>query len=130
VLVRIFPPEHPVTLNAVGMTVGAVILFVASLIAGDDLSLPTLQATWFAMAYMVVIGTGLLFVLWVYVLKQWDASRAAYNFVLTPPVAVLFSYLLLDETIGIELVFGGALVLSGVYVGALRRQTPLVDAPV
>ena len=130
VLVRIFPPEHPVTLNAVGMTVGAVILFMGSLIAGDSLDIPTLQATWLAMAYMVVIGSGILFVLWVYVLKRWDASRAAYNFVLTPPVAVLFSYWLLDEEVGIELVFGGALILIGVYIGALRRQTPLVDAPV
>ena len=130
VLVRIFPPEHPVTLNAVGMTVGAVILFMGSLIAGDSLDIPTLQATWLAMAYMVVIGSGILFVLWVYVLKRWDASRAAYNFVLTPPVAVLFSYWLLDEKVGIELVFGGALILIGVYIGALRSQRPLVDAPV
>ena len=130
VLVRIFPPEHAVTLNAVGMTVGALILFIGSLIAGDSLELPTLQATWIAMTYMVVIGSGVLFVLWVFVLKRWDASRAAYNFVLTPPIAVLFSYWLLGETVGIELVFGGALILIGVYIGALRRQSPLVEVPI
>ncbi|HVR77674.1 MAG TPA: DMT family transporter [Acidimicrobiia bacterium] len=130
VLVRIFPPEHPVTLNAVGMSVGAVILFIGSLIAGDSMSMPTLEATWLAMAYMVVIGSGILFVLWVYVLKRWDASRAAYNFVLTPPIAVLFSYWLLDEKVGIDLVFGGTLILIGVYIGALRSQRPLVDVPV
>ena len=130
VLVRIFPPEHPVTLNAVGMTVGAVILFIGSLIAGDSLNIPTLQATWLAMAYMVVIGSGVVFVLWVYVLKRWDASRAAYNFVLVPPIVLFFSNLLLDERVGVELVFGGLLILVGVYIGALRPQRPLVDIPV
>jgi len=122
VLVRIFPPEHPVSLNAVGMTTGATVLFVGSLLAGDTLALPTLQATWFALAYMVVIGSGVVFILWVYVLKRWKASRAAYNFVLLPPITLIFSSWILDEQIGIELAIGGLLVLTGVYVGALRPQ--------
>ncbi|MDP9145785.1 MAG: DMT family transporter, partial [Actinomycetota bacterium] len=91
VLVRIFPPEHPVSLNAVGMTVGAVILFIGSLLAGDSMVLPTMKATWLALAYMVVIGSGVVFILWVYVLKHWEASRAAYNFVLLPVITLIFS---------------------------------------
>jgi drug/metabolite transporter (DMT)-like permease len=128
VLVRIFPPEHPVSLNAVGMVTGAVILFLGSLIAGDTYALPTMQATWLALAYMVIIGSGVVFILWVYVLKRWKASRAAYNFVLLPPITLIFSSWILDERIGIELVFGGLLVLTGVYIGALRPQGDLVEA--
>jgi len=130
VLVRIFPPDHPVSLNAVGMTVGAVILFIGSLIAGDTYNLPTLPATWLAIAYNVIIGTGVLFVLWVYVLKRWDASRAAYNFVLLPPITLIFSSWILDEKVGVELIFGGALILVGVYIGALRPQSTVVEVPV
>jgi drug/metabolite transporter (DMT)-like permease len=124
VLVRIFPPEHPVTLNAVGMTVGAGVLLIASLLAGNRMALPELQATWLALAYMVVIGTGVVFLLWVYVLEHWEASRAAYNFVLLPPITLFFSNLITGEDVGVEVVFGGLLILAGVYIGALRPKMP------
>jgi drug/metabolite transporter (DMT)-like permease len=130
VLVRIFPPAHPVSLNAVGMTVGAVILFIATLVAGDSFTLPTLPETWLAIAYMVVIGSGVVFILWVFVLKRWEASRAAYNFVLLPPITLVFSSWILDEKVGIELIFGGLLILVGVYIGALRPQRSPVEAAV
>jgi drug/metabolite transporter (DMT)-like permease len=130
VLVRIFPPAHPVSLNAVGMTVGAVILFIATLVAGDSFTLPTLPETWLAIAYMVVIGSGVVFILWVFVLKRWEASRAAYNFVLLPPITLVFSSWILDEKVGFELIFGGLLILVGVYIGALRPQRSPVEVPV
>ncbi len=128
VLVRIFPSQHPVILNAVGMTVGAGILFLGSLLVGDVFTLPSLRATWLAVAYMVVIGSGVVFILWVYVLKRWEASRAAYNFVLLPPITLVFSAWILDEHVGIELVFGGILILTGVYIGALRPQRRMAGA--
>jgi drug/metabolite transporter (DMT)-like permease len=124
VLVRIFPPEHPVSLNAVGMTVGALVLFVGSLLAGNDMALPSLGTTWLALAYMVVIGSGVVFVLWVYVLKHWEASRAAYNFVLLPPITLFFSHFITGEAVGPELILGGLVIVAGVYVGALRPNRP------
>jgi len=130
VLVRVFPPEHPVSLNAVGMTVGAAVLFVGSLLAGNEMVLPRLGETWLAMAYMVVIGSGIVFILWVFVLKRWDASRAAYNFVLLPPITLVFSNLITGEEVGVELILGGVLILIGVYIGALRPAVTPAEVPV
>jgi len=130
VLVRVFPPEHPVSLNAVGMTVGAIVLFVGSLLTGDRMVLPELAETWLAMVYMVVIGTGVLFSLWVFVLRRWDASRAAYHFVLLPPITLLFSHWITGEEVGVELILGGVLILIGVYIGALRPSGVPVEVPV
>jgi drug/metabolite transporter (DMT)-like permease len=130
VLVRVFPPEHPVSLNAVGMTVGAAVLFVGSLLAGNQMVLPRLGETWLAMAYMVVIGSGIVFILWVFVLKRWDASRAAYNFVLLPPITLVFSNLITGEEVGVELILGGVVILVGVYIGALRPAATPAEFPV
>jgi drug/metabolite transporter (DMT)-like permease len=130
VLVRVFPPEHSVSLNAVGMTVGAAVLFVGSLLAGNEIVLPRLGETWLAMAYMVVIGSGIVFILWVFVLKRWDASRAAYNFVLLPPITLVFSNLITGEAVGVELILGGVVILVGVYVGALRPARRVVEVPI
>jgi drug/metabolite transporter (DMT)-like permease len=119
-LVRRFPPVHPVTMNAVGMATGAALLFVGSVLAGDSIALPQRTATWTAVAYLVVIGSVVVFVLYVVVLRYWTASRASYEFVLVPVVTVVLSAWLDDEPVGAGLLFGGLLVLSGVYVGALR----------
>ena len=120
VLVRHFPSVHPITTNAVGMATGAVILVALSLLLQESIALPERSATWLALAYMVVLGSGPVFVLYVVVVRLWSASRAAFGFVLIPLVTVLLSAWIDDEPIGIGLVLGGLLVLAGVYVGALR----------
>jgi drug/metabolite transporter (DMT)-like permease len=120
VLVRLFPPVHPVTTNAVGMATGAAILVALSLLLKESIVLPERAATWLALTYMVVLGSGPVFVLYLVVVRLWSASRAAYTFVLIPVVTVLLSAWIDDEPIGAGLVFGGLLVLAGVYVGALR----------
>jgi drug/metabolite transporter (DMT)-like permease len=120
VLVRHFPPVHPVTLNAVGMAAGAVVLIVASLLAGEVVVVPEQARTWLALAYLVAVGSGVVFVLYVFVVRYWSASRAAYGFVITPVVTVLLSAWLDDEPITAGLILGGVLVLAGVYIGALR----------
>ena len=126
VLVRWFPPVHPVTLNAVGMATGALVLLVLSVIAGESMAFPQRGATWLALGYTIVIGSGVVFVLYVVVVRLWSASRAAYGFVITPVVTVLLSAWLDDEPLTAGLVVGGALVLVGVYVGALR-PTPIAS---
>ena len=120
VLVRQFPAVHPVTANAVGMAIGSAILLALSLLLEETIVLPERGATWLALAYMVVLGSGPVFVLYLVVVRLWSASRAAYTFVLIPIVTVLLSAWIDDEPISAGLVLGGPLVLAGVYVGALR----------
>jgi drug/metabolite transporter (DMT)-like permease len=58
------------------------------------------------------------------VLQYWEASRAAYEFVLIPVFTVALSTWLDGETLDLGLLLGGPLVLLRVYVGALRRASP------
>ncbi|HKI22930.1 MAG TPA: EamA family transporter [Gaiellaceae bacterium] len=123
VLVRRFPPVHPVAMNAVGMGTGAVLLLAGSMLARETFELPRQAETWLALAYLVPVGSVIVFVLYLVVLRYWEASRAAYQFVLIPVVTVALSTWLDDEPLGLGLLIGGPLVLIGVYVGALRRAT-------
>jgi drug/metabolite transporter (DMT)-like permease len=63
VLVRRFPRVHPVTMNAVGMTAGAAVLLIASLLTDEPIVLPQRPETWAAMAYLVVVGSVVVFLL-------------------------------------------------------------------
>lgn len=120
VFVRRFPPVHPVTMNAVGMGAGSALLLAGAVLVGDPLVVPRRVETWIALGYLVAVGSVLVFVLYLVVLRHWSASRAAYVFVLLPFVTVSLSAWLDDEPLRPGLVLGGLLVLAGVYVGALR----------
>jgi drug/metabolite transporter (DMT)-like permease len=120
VLVRRFPPVHPITMNAVGMLAAAAVLVGASAVAGEPFVLPQRAATWAALGYVAAVGSVVVFLLYVFVLQHWAASRAAYMMVLIPFVTVALSAWLDNEPVGAGLVLGGFLVLTGVYVGALR----------
>lgn len=122
VLVRRLPKVHPVTMNAVGMTAAAVLLFAGSAAAGDTWKLPDRAATWWALAYVVVAGSVLTFVLYLMVIQRWGASRAAYLFVVVPVVTILLSAWLDDEPLTASLLLGTPLILLGVYLGALRGR--------
>jgi drug/metabolite transporter (DMT)-like permease len=125
ILVRHFPPVHPVTTNAVGMTSAALLLIPGALLFGEPIALPRRFETWLALSYLIVVGSVVVFVLYIFVLRHWTASRAAYTFVLVPVVTVVLSAWLDDEPVRAGLLLGGSLVLAGVYVGALRRGLPV-----
>jgi len=104
------------------MAAAAVLLFAGSFAAGDRWVLPEVSDTWWALAYVVVAGSVLTFVLYLTVIQRWGASRAAYIFVVIPLVAICVSAWLDDEPLTVSLLIGAPLILIGVYVGALRRR--------
>ena len=120
IVVRRFPPVHPLTMNAVGMGTAALLLVACSMLAGETLELPERAATWVALAYLVVVGSVIVFSLYIVVLRHWNASRMSYTFVLVPVITVALSAWLDDEPVRAGLFLGGSLVLIGVYLGALR----------
>lgn len=120
VLVRRFPVVHPITMNAVGMATAALLLVAGSVLAGESIELPHRAATLAALAYLIAVGSVVVFVLYIVVLRHWSASRAAYTFVLVPVVTVVLSAWLDDEPVRAALLLGGCLVVLGVYIGALR----------
>jgi drug/metabolite transporter (DMT)-like permease len=119
VLIKRFPPNPPVMTNAIGMTVGAIILAIASLASGEEWTIPTQTSTWVAFIYLVVFVTVLAFLLYMFVLAKWSASGTSYGFVLVPLVTIVVASTLAGEVITPNFLIGAALVLAGVLVGAL-----------
>jgi len=121
IIVKWFPRSHPVSTNAVAMTVGTVILLVMSVLAGEARVVPVRPATWVALGHLILLGSSTAFVLFLYVLRRWSASAASYQFVLFPLVAILVGSWLEREPLTAALLGGGGLVLAGVYFGAIAQ---------
>ena len=120
VIVKRAGPQHPVTMNLVGMGVGATTLFVASAAKREAWALPREPATVIAFAYLVTASVA-MFVLVLLVIRRWTASASSYIFVLMPPIALVLGALLGGEAITLTAVVGGLVVLVGVCVGVVNR---------
>ena len=121
IVLKLLPSAHPVVTNAIGMSVGAVLLLLLSSIAGESWKAPESPSVWAAIAYLV-IASPFLFMLVVYVIQRWTATGASYQFVLFPIVSVIGGALLLGEDVTSSLLLGAPFVLVGVYIGALSRS--------
>jgi len=128
IVVKRFPRSHPVTMNAVGMLTGAVVLLVLSFVSREPHALPRETSTWVALGYLVLLGSSTIFVLFLHVLKHWAASSVAYQFVLFPLVALTLSSVLERASVPSTLLAGMAVVLGGVYIGSVS-QVPFVRTP-
>ena len=73
------------------------------------------------MAYLIGPGSIGVFMLALYVLARWTASATSYAFLLFPLVAIALGAVLLGEPVQPSFLLGGAVVLVGVYVGAIYR---------
>jgi len=113
--------HHPVAMNFVGMSAGAVVLLIVAGAAGERLALPAEGETQLAVAYLVAATVG-LFVLVLVVVQRWTASATSYVFVLMPVVAIALGALVADEPITPPTIVGGTIVCAGVYLGAAARR--------
>lgn len=119
IVAKVYPRNNPYLTNAVGMTTGGLMLLGASIFSGEEFVIPELATTWIAFAYILVFVTIIAFIAYLYVLGHWTASGTSYSFVLIPLVTVVVASTLANEQITVQFLIGAALVLLGVWIGAL-----------
>lgn len=122
VVFKLFPNGDPIAYNAVSLTVGVPPLAVLSLVMGEPWVLPATAQTWAAYVYLVIIGTVVVFYLFLYILARWTASATSYSFLLMPVATAIIAALVAGEAITTSFVIGAAMVIGGVWVGAFHRE--------
>jgi len=124
VILKIFSPKSdPMATNALTLSSGVIFLVIISFLIGESHNVPTLPATWVAIAYTVIPGSVVMFYLFIWILVRWSASATSYVIMLFPIVATIAGSLLRGEEITLTFILGGALVLVGVWIGALMRPS-------
>jgi drug/metabolite transporter (DMT)-like permease len=96
---------------------GAVLLGISHNIDGYSIPLTHFPArAWWAIAYLVVIGSVLTFIAYLYCLQRLPAALASIYAYINPVIAVLLGALYFQEAINGWVVVGGLVTIFGVYV--------------
>lgn len=118
VILKSVPRSDPFGTNGAAMLAGAPILLIVSAFGGETWALPAHGQTWLAIGYLVLLGSIVMFGLYLFSLKRWTASAMSYVTLLMPLVTVPVATLLLAERVSPLFLIGGLGALGGVYVGA------------
>ncbi|MBZ5670306.1 MAG: DMT family transporter [Acidobacteriia bacterium] len=110
------------TLNTLIFVPGAILMvpFCARAVAATNLAGLRLEA-WWGLAFMILFGSVVPYVLFAYALTELAASRvAAFNY-LQPVIASSLGIWVLSEKLTTKVLIGGALILAGVYLTERER---------
>lgn len=106
---------EPIAMTTWQMVVGAVLLAIYAAWQGEHL------ITWTPLSvacllYNAVIASAFAFFLWVYVLKNMQASKASISILGVPAVGVLGGVIFLGEPLTVSIVAGMLMVLAGIFI--------------
>ncbi len=121
---RLLQDVNASTMTIVGCLAGTLAcLPFASQLVREVEAAPT--ASILAVIYLGVFPTAVAFTTWGYALSRLSAGRTAATTYAVPPVVLVLSWLLLDETPPLLALIGGALALAGVALATVRIRQSL-----
>jgi drug/metabolite transporter (DMT)-like permease len=94
----------------------AVFMWLIGPLAERPFEVPSLPITWVATLWLGVLGTGLAFIMFYYLLHEIGPTRTSLVTYLFPLGGVLLGVLLLDEHLSWQLVVGSVLILASLAV--------------
>ncbi|MEN8281237.1 DMT family transporter [Acinetobacter gerneri] len=103
------------------MLIGGVILFVVALVTE-----PVTQVHWntpiniFYVFYSAVLGTGVAFAVWNWIISKIDASVASISIMSVPLLGLLFGHLQLGEALHQNILFGAIFICIGILFSSMK----------
>lgn len=95
---------------------GALLLGLAALVHGDIAPADWSWRVWTSMLFLALFGTAIAYTWFTAAVHRLGAGHASVFINLVPVFAVLQAALLLDEHLGLPVLFGGMLVIFGVWM--------------
>jgi drug/metabolite transporter (DMT)-like permease len=99
------------------MIISGIVLYSFSTATGRAVALSAIPwQSWAAIAYLVIFGSLIAFVCYLYALQNLPTEQASIYAYINPIVAVVLGSIVFDEKLTIYLAIGGLVTLLGVYL--------------
>jgi drug/metabolite transporter (DMT)-like permease len=99
------------------MLISSFILFAVTGATGTTVSILSIPAiSWWSIAYLVIIGSVLSFIAYIYMLQKLPAEINSIYAYINPIVAVLLGAFIFGESLNMAIAIGGAITIFGLYM--------------
>jgi len=99
------------------MIISGIVLYSFSVATGRAVPLTAIAwQSWAAIAYLVIFGSLIAFVCYLYALQNLPTEQASIYAYINPIVAVILGSIVFDEKLTVYLAIGGLVTLLGVYL--------------
>lgn len=124
---------NPYYSTGLQMLIGSGFLLVIAKSTNNTIAISAIPLqTWLSICYLVIMGSILAYVAFIYTMKHLEASIAALYAYINPIVAILIGSVIVNETITLKIIIGSAVTLIGVYIVnlSLRKQKQALIEPI
>ncbi|HEX7474177.1 MAG TPA: EamA family transporter [Candidatus Limnocylindrales bacterium] len=118
-------PHRPLVATAVQMLCGALVLAVLALASGELRGFSPAAVTgrsWLAFAYLVLVGSGIAYTTYVWMLRVAPLTKIATYAYVNPIVAFLLGAILLGEELSARTVVAGVVIVAAVAIIVTARS--------
>lgn len=107
---------HPTSINAVSISTGFIVLAVGAFLTSDLSQLQARWEHWGTILYLAIFGTVITFSGYYHLLQRASAVTMSMITLITPVIAVLSGWIVLNEAFHAHTLIGAGLVLGGVWL--------------
>ncbi len=119
--------QPPVVQSTMVILVADALMWLATPIAESPLRFPVLPITWFAIAWLGLLGSCLAYLMFFYLINAWGPTRASLVTYVFPVIGLILGILFLGEQADWRLMVGSALIVGGILAVNLKlRARPAV----
>jgi drug/metabolite transporter (DMT)-like permease len=116
--------QDPVNLSILQLALGSLYTVPVLLIVSGTPDYGLDPEAWASLATLGLLGTGIGYIAWLWMIDNIGSVRASLVTYIVPVVAVVLGWLVLDESIGVNTIAGGLLIVAGV-ASVMRGQAPV-----
>jgi drug/metabolite transporter (DMT)-like permease len=114
------------------MLISAVILFI--IVQATQTVTPITEISgkgWFAISYLVVLGSLIAFVAFIYSMKKLPAAISSLYAYINPLVAMVCGYFIIDEKLSKNILVGAIITLIGVFLVnySIKKSSQIIAEP-
>jgi drug/metabolite transporter (DMT)-like permease len=120
--------RQPLAQATMTVLVADILLWASAAAFERPLTLPQLPISWVAMLWLGLLGTGIAYLLYFYLINTWGSTRSSLVTYAMPVIGVALGVSFLAEPLDARMMLGTLLVVAGVVLvnrkSVVRRQIP------
>ncbi len=123
--------QPPVVQSTMILLIADALMWIATPIAERPFQLPALPVTWFAIAWLGLLGSCLAYLLFFFLINAWGPTRASLVTYVFPVIGLILGIIFLNEVADWSLIVGSLLIVGGIVVVNLKlhpKRTPAITA--